>query len=182
MEVEAREIQLKNGGACLIRSLAAKDAEAALVYLKTVMGETPFMVREPEEVTMTLEEERTFLEKRRTSMDGVQLGAFLEGELVGIASVERVSKMVRLRHRGSYAIGLKEKAWGLGIGTQLSRLLIELTPKLEITQLELGVMAPNERARALYRKLGFQVYGTIPAASRLRNGETMDEVLMYLPV
>ena len=180
MELAEREIKLKNGDSCSIRSLNASDAAMALVYLKTVMGETPFMTREPEEVTLSVEEEAAFLEKRRTSLDGVQLGAFWNDALVGIASVERATKMRRGCHRGTYAIGLKEKAWGLGMGTQLSQILFSLMPQLSISQLELGVMAHNKRAISLYEKLGFRPYGTLPNASRLKNGEVLDEILMYL--
>ena len=53
-------------------------------------------------------------------------------------------------------------------------------PQLSISQLELGVMAHNKRAISLYEKLGFRPYGTLPNASRLKNGEVLDEILMYL--
>lgn len=66
------------------------------------------------------------------------------------------------------------------MGTQLSQILFSLMPQLSISQLELGVMAHNKRAISLYEKLGFRPYGTLPNASRLKNGEVLDEILMYL--
>lgn len=38
-----------------LRSAETEDAEALLRYIKITAGETPFLIREPDEVTLTLE-------------------------------------------------------------------------------------------------------------------------------
>ena len=65
MEYASKEILLKNGRACLLRLAEASDAEMLLEYLKATSGETPYMIREPEEVRTSLEEEAEFIRKNR---------------------------------------------------------------------------------------------------------------------
>lgn len=45
-------------------------------------------------------------------------------------------------------------------------------------QMELGVYSDNGRARALYRKLGFEEWGAIRNAYRLKDGTYCDEIIM----
>ena len=50
-----------------LRSAEEKDAETLLTYMKIIYGETPYLIREPEEVTLTLEQERNFIRERAES-------------------------------------------------------------------------------------------------------------------
>ena len=50
-----------------------------------------------------------------------------------------------------------------------------LAPSVVSGALKGAVFAAN-----IYEKLGFRPYGTLPNASRLKNGEVLDEILMYL--
>ena len=45
-------------------------------------------------------------------------------------------------------------------------------------QLELDAFSDNKSARALYRKAGFEEWGRIPNAFRLKNGSRYDAILM----
>ena len=57
MRVEQENIEL-NGQVLVLRNAEEEDAEQLIEYLKTVSRETKFLVKEPEELTMTVEEER----------------------------------------------------------------------------------------------------------------------------
>ncbi|MDO4460271.1 MAG: hypothetical protein Q4C42_09410 [Clostridia bacterium] len=48
-----KEIILKNGEKCLLRPVAVSDAQDMIDYLRTVSGETPYLLRYPDEVTFT---------------------------------------------------------------------------------------------------------------------------------
>ncbi|MBR5679973.1 MAG: GntR family transcriptional regulator, partial [Clostridia bacterium] len=54
----------KTGRQILLRNAEPDDADALLRYLKTTAAETPFLVREPEEITLSVEAERQFLESK----------------------------------------------------------------------------------------------------------------------
>lgn len=50
--------------------------------------------------------------------------------------------------------------------------------KMGYEQLELGVCEDNERARALYTRLGFEEWGRKKRAYRLKDGTYLDEIVM----
>ena len=56
MKFDAIEIKDKLGRNVVLRSAQSSDAEALIEYLKVTTGETPYLIREPEEVTITLEQ------------------------------------------------------------------------------------------------------------------------------
>ena len=63
MDHQEKTVLLKNGKPCLLRQAEESDAEMLVEYLKTTSGETPYMVREPEEVRISVEEEVEFIRK-----------------------------------------------------------------------------------------------------------------------
>ena len=104
--------------------------------------------------------------------------AFIDGELVGNCGVNEIADRLKMRHRASLGISIKKKAWGLGLGTILISRALEQAKENGFTQVELGVFADNDRARYLYRKLGFTEMGCIPKAFCLKDGTYRDEVQM----
>ena len=54
-------IQDKLGRTIVLRSAGPEDAEDLICYLKATSAETPYLLREPEEVTITPEQEVSFL-------------------------------------------------------------------------------------------------------------------------
>ena len=61
MQFDPIQFQNNLGRTVLVRSALEEDAAALLQYLRETTAETPFLLREPEEVTMTLEQEKAFL-------------------------------------------------------------------------------------------------------------------------
>ena len=54
MRVESSIYEIK-GKELILRNPEESDAERLLSYLKTTSMETPYLIREPEEITLTLE-------------------------------------------------------------------------------------------------------------------------------
>jgi RimJ/RimL family protein N-acetyltransferase len=77
------------------------------------------------------------------------------------------------------AIALYEEYWGLGIGTAMIEYLSELAAGIGWEQLDLEVVADNERGIALYKKCGFVESGRRHNALRFDDGTFHDEILMY---
>ena len=65
MRVESSIYEIK-GKELILRNPEESDAERLLSYLKITSRETPYLIREPEEITLTLEEEKN-LSKGRTT-------------------------------------------------------------------------------------------------------------------
>ena len=49
-------------------------------YLKQTCGETRFLVKEPEEITLTIEQEKNFIRNQNESEGNLMLLAFLNGK------------------------------------------------------------------------------------------------------
>mgnify|MGYP004688263029 CR=1 FL=1 len=178
MIVQKGTATLKNGIAAELRSPDKRDAEQMLSYLHQTSEETHFMVRYPEECTTDVSQEILYLETLLTHPRNFMVAAFIDGELVGNCGVNEISDRFKMRHRASLGISIKKKAWGLGIGTLLMEKALKQAKENGFTQVELGVFADNDRARHLYRKLGFTEIGCIPKAFLLKDGTYRDEIQM----
>ena len=94
------------------------------------------------------------------SEDDFVFGAFVEGELLGIAGFRREGRP-KTRHRGEIVqMFVGPEAQGRGIGEMLLRSVIEAAFDLPgIESIELSAVADNEAARKLYERVGFTTYG-----------------------
>ena len=178
MIVKERRLQL-GGHELLLRCAREEDAQRLIDYLKTTSGETRFLIREPDEVTMTQEDERRFIRRQNESASDVMLLAFYDGEFAGNASLMGMGPS-RYRHRAGVAIALYQAYTGLGIGRAMIEALLAIAKECGIEQVELEVVADNERAIRLYKKFGFTEYGRNPQGFRPRNGGYQELVLMRL--
>jgi ribosomal protein S18 acetylase RimI-like enzyme len=120
---------------------------------------------------------RRFRDEREGNL---QLGAFENDELVGIATFLRETGQ-KERHKGRiYGFYVASTLRGKGIGRALLARILETAredPSLEYVLL--GVAASQIAAIGLYRSAGFEPFGTEPGA--LKVGSTyVDEVHMIL--
>ena len=75
-----------NGKEILLRSASADDADMLLDYLKTVTGETRFLMCESDEVQLTIEDEISFIKEHNESENCLLILAFVGGEYAGNCS------------------------------------------------------------------------------------------------
>lgn len=174
---QAKEIKLKNGAAAIFRSPEIEDAGALLEYLKITAAETPFLLREPEECTMTLQQERDYIENAVQSPDILTILCEVDGRIAGNCNLKRHDKM-RTRHRADVAIALIKSFWRLGIGTAMFEEMIAQAKAWGVEQLELEVVEGNHRAMALYQKMGFHIIAERPNSIKLKNGTILKELCM----
>lgn len=163
-----------NGHELILRNATEDDAEMLIEYLKTTNGETRFLIKEPEEVTMTLEQEKAFIQKQNEAEGNIMLLGFLDGQFVGNCALNGFGRF-RFRHRASLGIALYQKFTGMGIGKAMLETIIGLAKEMGYEQLELEVVSNNERAIALYKKMGFEICGTTPNAMKYKDGTYADE-------
>ena len=65
MKMAAEELAMKNGKTCILRSVEPEDAECMISYMKVMLGETPYLLRSPEEFDYSIEGEAEVLRRRR---------------------------------------------------------------------------------------------------------------------
>lgn len=181
MTYAAKEMVLKDGATVIFRSPVPEDAAALLDYLKVTAEETDFLLRYPEECTMTVEQEEIYLRNSLEDVDSVMILCEVDGEIAGNCNLARHNKL-KTRHRASIGIALTKEFWGLGIGTVLFEEMIRLAKHWGIEQLELEVFADNHRAMALYQKMGFQIVAEHPNFIKRKDGTYVNEYLMVKKV
>ena len=171
-------IKDKKGRDVLLRSVEEKDAEALIDYMKITAAETPFLLREPDEISLTIEQEQAFIKAKKDSENELLLIAETGGRHIGNASLMSAGGFKRYRHRCEIAIALYQEYCGLGIGKAMLEMVLDIAKKAGYEQAELEVIANNKPAIALYEKLGFQKYGTFPDNMKYADGSYVDAYWM----
>ena len=178
MDYQEKTVLLKNGKTCVIRRTEEADAERMIEYVNVTAEETPFLGREPEEASFTLEQEREIIRNMNAAERNILLLAEVDGVHAGNANFSCVKDRARFRHRCGIGVGLYRAFWGMGVGTVLLEELLAAARTAGYEQVELEVLTSNQRGLALYRRMGFEERGRTPRAFRLRDGGYEDETMM----
>lgn len=173
-----KEVKLKDGRIAVLRSASVEDAADCIRYLKITAAETPFLLREPEEAEMALEQEEAFLRSRLDDPRSLMLIARIDGEYAGNCGLVSEGGAFRTRHRCGMGIALYQKFCGLGLGRIMIKTVVDVAKELGYEQMELEVVEGNDRARHLYENLGFVPFGVRPHALKYKDGHYADETLM----
>lgn len=156
-----------------LRSPELNDAELLLNYLKITCKETRFLVKEPEEIQFTVEDEKKYIENSIYSKTSVDLLGFIDGEHVGNCSLRGFYES-RMKHRVSLGIALYQKYTNMGIGRVMIEELINIAKDCGFEQIELEVNVDNKNAIHLYESMGFKIYGTFPNNLKFKDGSYID--------
>lgn len=175
-----RTVILKNGKTCIVRNGTEQDAEGVLANFIATHGQTEFLTTYPDETPITLEQEKEYLVKKEESERDAALVAEVDGIITGTAGVDGFRAADKTKHRAHFGISIDKAWWGIGIGRALTEACIECAQTAGYLQLELEVVANNERAVSLYKSTGFTEYGRNPKGFRTRDGRWQENILMRL--
>jgi RimJ/RimL family protein N-acetyltransferase len=178
MRFDTLEVKDKTGQTIVLRNAEESDAEDLIKYLKITTGETPFLIREPDEVKLTFEEEKRFIHICIEAERNLMLIATINGKHVGNCSLMSIGTYKRYAHRCEVAIALYQEYCGRGIGKIMLKTILDIARNLGYEQAELEVVAGNERAILLYKNLGFEKYGVFPNNMKYANGQYADSYWM----
>lgn len=173
-------INLKNGKEALLRNGEFADGEAVFVNFNETHAETDYLLSYPDENSFDAQQEAEFLKEKTESPNEIEIVAVVDGVVAGTAGIEAVGAKYKLKHRAELGIAILKEYWGLGIGKALMEACIECAKDAGYTQLELNAVAENERALALYKKMGFVEYGRNPRGFNSRISGYQEVVYMLL--
>ena len=162
----AETVLLKGGVELLVRNAVASDARAVRDIMQRTHAETDYLLSYPDEQSVDDEQEARSLAETERSDNEVELVAVLGGRIVGSAGITALGSRRKVVHRARFGISILKEYWGLGIGRALMEACIDCARRAGYTQLELEVVAGNERALSLYRCAGFEEYGRNPRGYR----------------
>jgi ribosomal protein S18 acetylase RimI-like enzyme len=107
--------------------------------------------------------------------------AEIDGQPVGWGKIEHPTELPASGHVWHVTgLAVDPRFEGRGAGRALMEALIELARERGGRRMTLRVFSPNERARALYEKLGFVVEGVLRGEFKVGKGEFVDDVFMAL--
>jgi ribosomal protein S18 acetylase RimI-like enzyme len=161
----------------LVRRLIAADAAAYQTLRLEGIAQHPFQFRiaTEDEIGLPLETVGERIERAFVA------GGFDAESLVGVGGLTRFEG-TKLRHRALlWGMYVREGARGHGLADELMRVLLAEARTQGIEQVVLTVAAANDRARRVYERWGFSVYGIEPRAIKVSHGY-LDEALMVCPL
>lgn len=163
-----------------IRKGRIDDAEALLTIQKEVVKEEEYLVTASEEfVDKTVEDQKKWMKEVLEDERGTIIVAESGERIVGWLVFQSPNRK-RLAHTGSFGMMIDRDSRGLGIGKMLIHDLLswaEQNPFIE--KVSLGVFSTNQRAIALYKRMGFIEEGRKVKEVKLGCNRYVDDILMY---
>lgn len=160
------------------REIEEKDSQAYWDFLNFLDEETAYMMYEPGERRQRTNARDLEEHIRKTVIQGEDLLIVAEAgsKIVGFLRAER-GEFNRIHHTAYVVVGILKEYCGKGIGTTFFKRLETWAKENGILRLKLTVECPNQAAKRLYEKNGFEVEGR-RRRSMLVNGEYVDEYYM----
>jgi len=161
-----------------IRPVVPDDATALIAHLKALAHEPGINIPlAPEEITLTVPEERERLASFDDNPRALMLVAMRGDELLGELSVRGLSNRRAVQHVATLGMSVSADARGQGVGGALVEAALEWATEHGFTRIELYVYARNAPAIALYEKHGFVTEGR--RKHFIRSGdEFLDDLVM----
>lgn len=162
----------------VVRTAKVEDALRTLQIQREVVAEGIYLTTSAEEFDKTVDQQRDWINKVLHNDYETMLVAETSKGIVGWI-VFLAPNRIRLSHTGSIGMMIEKKYRNSGIGKLLMKGILdwaELNPLIE--KVSLGVFSTNERAIALYEKMGFTEEGRKVKEFKMENGSYIDDVLM----
>ena len=155
-----KEVVLKNGQPLILRLPNPSDAEGIIKYLNIVGGETDNLLFGSGEFSITIEQEKTFIENINNDSNSFMIIGTINEVIVSVAQISSPYRK-RISHNSEIAISVRKDYWNIGIGHAVINELINFAKeKGSIKNIALKVKANNENAIRLYKSVGFTEIGS----------------------
>ncbi len=170
-----RSVRLSHGANAVVRAAAPADAEAWIANMNRVAAEGVYLMTE--RFARTVDEIRAQFRDNDPRLN-LWLVAEVDGKVVGGGNFSR-GRWTKNAHTADLGLSLLPEFRGLGLGRAMMEAGLEWARGVGVRKVKLGVFATNERAIALYRRLGFVEEARLRGEAIL-DGKPVDELLMVL--
>lgn len=177
-KIKEQNFEALDGKLITIRTAKEADAEGYLNLCKSIMAEDIYFLTQPDEFTLTVEQEREWLQSHIENENHLVLVAEVEEEIIGQLDFSNGCKK-RIAHTGGFGIGVHKDYRGLSIGTRLLEALLHWANQHPlIEKVNLCVHSTNERAITMYEKHGFRKEGARLRDLKYGENNFVDTILM----
>jgi RimJ/RimL family protein N-acetyltransferase len=167
----------KDGRKIVLRTPKWEDLDDFLEFINSLVEEGADISKREK---VTKEQETEWLGRGLAELENdkvFMLVAEVDGKVVANSELGRKSGFSE--HVGGIGIGIRDGYRDVGVGTEMLRILIAQAKRWNLKILELGVFATNDRARHVYRKIGFKETGRIPKEV-FKDGKYVDHIIMTM--
>lgn len=163
-----------------IRNARPEDAHELAQAEREIAERPGLLVSKPFELTD--ERFKNTITNSLQNKNIIYLIAECNGTIVGHGLLEPLH-LTAICHVAHLTLVVNSGWQGKGIGTLLLKSLIDCAKSSDgIEKIELHVRSVNERAIALYKKMGFVEEGRLKNRVKIAEGHYVDDVVMGLPV
>lgn len=166
-----------DGKNVIFRTIRESDIDDLFEHINMLVKERAFISMQhsatPKEEKKWLKRSIESLKKNKTITVVVET----DGKAIASAHVAEGDKDA-IRHVCEIGVGLMKEYRGIGIGTELMKVLLDIGKKiLKCSMARLSVYEPNKAAKHVYEKIGFKEAGRIPKGCNYY-GKYYDEIIM----
>lgn len=162
----------------MLRTAVPEDTEQVYELARSVMEESEFVVTTPEEMSLTIEQERNWIQSHLEDPGKLMVVVEFFGTVIGMINFQNGTRK-RLEHQGMFGMSVHRSWRDKGIGSVLLLALLEWACENSlIEKIGLEVFANNQRAIHLYTKLGFLEEGRRLNQVKIDDQEYIDLILM----
>lgn len=176
MIIRNKEFQV-NGLTYTIRSSIESDAKDLSEIRLQIDGETENLDRESGEAFIDVNGFAQLIDKDTISPRNLFLVAVADNRIIGFSRCEGVY-LKRLSHKVEFGLCVLKDFWGHGIGTNLLKESIVWADSNNIKKVTLNVLETNTTAIELYKRMGFEIEGTLKNDKILSDGEYYNTIVM----
>jgi len=170
-----RTFHARDGRQVILRAPKWEDLDDMLEFINSLVEEEAMIIINQKQ---TYEQETDWLARTLVNLEKdkhMMVVAEVDGKMVGNSNLE--PRFGRWKHIGNLGIAIKEGYREVGIGPEMMKELESYAPHLGIETIYLDVFANNDRARHVYRKLGYNEVGSLPRGIKYRD-EYVDSIMM----
>ena len=173
-----KEIKLKNGQILTITEPTLDDAQELADYANAIRKESRFITLSEEDGFSSKESQEKWIQSTINNNRYFIFSAKIDGKIVGIGNFGQKSNKIRIAHRCDMGVSVLKEYWGLGIATELMKVIVEKAKEVRFEQIELQVVSENKSARHLYSKFGFYETGYIKNGMKYSDNTYAKLILM----
>ncbi|KNF10090.1 acetyltransferase, ribosomal protein N-acetylase [Gottschalkia purinilytica] len=174
--IKSRNHKIKNK-IIEVRSAIPKDAIQIIELQKKLTTETKFMIKEPYEIVREVSVHENKLKSISEDNNSIFIVALIKNQIVGYL-VMFSKNLERIKHVGSFIVGVEKKYWGIGIASLLIEEMLLWAKTVELKRIELEVVEDNIRAIELYKKYEFKIEGKKLKDHYIGEGKYLNTLVM----
>jgi L-amino acid N-acyltransferase YncA len=166
-------VELKDGTQVLIRKMTADDLDGSVAFFGALPEEDRAYLRR--DVT-----KREVVERRIAEIDSgttLRVVAEVDGEIAADGALELTGEDWK-KHVGEIRLIVARPFRRQGLGALVARELYELAAASRVEEIIVKMMRPQEAARSIFKRLGFEAETVLPEYVKDLGGSKQDMIIM----